>query len=123
MIKYIALVALLCLSSKTFASFIYEDELSIGAQHSHLTKDLALYWLRTSEITPGSVQGSEIFHDKGFVEPTHSNLQIDGGHSFRVKGEIGKRGPLEVPEPSSLILLGIGILCVVKVRRSIHKIQ
>jgi len=124
MIKYLALVALLFLSSsKTFA---YSDNLEVGVHNSYLTKDLALNLLNTHEESPDSIVSSEVFHDKALVETTHSNLQIDlgvGDPSFSKKVGIGKRDSLEVPEPFSLILLGIGILCVVKVRRSVNKNQ
>ena len=126
MIKYIALVALLCLSSsKTFASFIYADDFKLGARTADLTKDHTLS-KPSMDATKNLVQVSEAFPGKGFIEPTHSDAQMDNNVTdlaFGLEGDLVSGSPHKVPTPSSLILLGIGILCVVKVRRSISKIQ
>src|SRR4051812_13671564 len=55
MIKHIALIALLCLSSSsTFASYIYADDFSVGADTTHLTDNATLSWLSSEDGLSGS---------------------------------------------------------------------
>ena len=68
MIKYIAVIALLCLpSTKSFASFIYADDFALGADTTHLTDTVTLSWLNgTNDLTPSKVHDSGIFYHQHF---------------------------------------------------------
>jgi hypothetical protein len=68
MIKYIALAALLCLTSgKSFASFIYADDFEVGADTTHLTDNVTLSWLSgTSNVSPSSVHGPGLLPHQHF---------------------------------------------------------
>lgn len=75
MIKYIALAALLCLTSgQTFASFIYADDFAVGADTTHLTDNATLSWLSgTDNLLPSKVHDSTMLEHRHFGGPTTSS--------------------------------------------------
>jgi hypothetical protein len=82
MIKYIALVALLCLSSsKTFASFIYADDFVVGADTTRLIDNVTLSWLSGT----GNVSSSSV-HDSAVLDHQHFGGPIDAATYDTVPG-------------------------------------
>jgi len=71
MIKYLALVALLFLSSsKTFASLIYADDFDVGSDTTHLIDNVTLSWLSgTSDVSSSSIHDSATFDHQHFGGP------------------------------------------------------
>ncbi|RYY74983.1 MAG: PEP-CTERM sorting domain-containing protein [Gammaproteobacteria bacterium] len=68
MIRYIALLALLCLpSSNSFASFIYADDFDVGADRTHLTDNATLSWLSgTNNVSTSKVHTSGALYHQHF---------------------------------------------------------
>ncbi len=68
MIKYIAVIALLCLSSSNgFASFIYADDFALGSDTTHLTDTVTLSWLNgTNDVSLSKVHDSGTFYHQHF---------------------------------------------------------
>jgi hypothetical protein len=71
MIKHIAVIALLCLtSSNSFASFINADDFDVGADTTQLTDKVTLSWLSgTNNQSPSSVHDSGNFYHQHFGGP------------------------------------------------------
>ncbi len=62
MIKHIAVIALLCLSSSsTFASYIYADDFSVGSDTTQLADNATLSWLNGEEGLSGSSVSSPLY--------------------------------------------------------------
>ena len=67
MIKHIALIALLCLSSNsTFASYIYANDFNVGSDTTQLTDNATLQWLSSE----GGLSGSSV-SDHGWMPNKH----------------------------------------------------
>jgi|GEM_PF-2174198 len=93
MIKHIAVIALLCLSSSnTFASYIYANDFSVGSDTTQLTDNVTLQWLSSEDGLSGSSVSDSWLPNKHFGGAS-SAATWDSGMSQYVNLMYGSTNP------------------------------
>ena len=93
MIKHFALIAALCLSSvNTFASYIYANDFSVGADTTQLTDNATLRWLSSEDGLSGSSVSDSWLPNKHFGGSS-SAATNDSGMSQYVQLMYGSNNP------------------------------
>ncbi|RYY74982.1 MAG: PEP-CTERM sorting domain-containing protein [Gammaproteobacteria bacterium] len=94
MIKHIALIALLCLSSSsTFASYIYANDFSVGSDTTHLTDNATLSWLSSEDGLSGSSVSDHSWMPNQHFGGASSAATWDSGMSQYVNLMYGSNQP------------------------------